>query len=82
VLLQLLGIVFSCLHLEFHDIASVFSNALVIANVNLLCALRNEPHVVRNHQDTALELVETASEGVDRVHIPVKLNDEAMHEIQ
>jgi hypothetical protein len=36
-------------HLEIHNITSVPVNLLVVANVNLLGALRDQTHVVTDH---------------------------------
>ena len=46
--------------LEVQDVALVQLDLLVVADVNLLGALGDEAHVVTDHEDPSLELLEAA----------------------
>ena len=46
--------------LEVQDVALVQLDLLVVADVNLLGALGDEAHVVTDHEDSSLELLEAA----------------------
>ena len=69
VLRELLAVLLLGLHLERHNVSRVFCDALVVANVNFLGALRDETHVVRNHQHPTLEFVDALSQCIDGVDI-------------
>jgi hypothetical protein len=66
---QLFVVFFSSMHLEVHDVTLVLGDLLLVANENLFGALRNQPHVVRNHEDSSLEAIETTSQGINGLHI-------------
>ena len=46
--------------LEVQNVTLVQLDLLVIADVDLLGALRDEAHVVTDHEDSSLELLEAA----------------------
>lgn len=69
VLRELLAVLLLGLHLEGHNVSRVFCDALVVANVNFLGTLRDQTHVVRNHQHPAFEFVDALSQCIDRVDI-------------
>ena len=55
--------------LEIHNISAEKLDLLVVANVNLLCALRNKTHVVRNHEHPSLELFQAPGERINGLHV-------------
>lgn len=46
---------------ELHDIPLVESDLFVVTDVDLFSALRDQSHIVTDHDDTTLELVQTPS---------------------
>ena len=69
---QLLRILLLSMHLEVHDISSVFCHLFIVTDINLLRTLRYEPHVMRNHQHTTLELIQTSGKRINRFHIQLQ----------
>ena len=57
------------MELELHDVTLVPRDLLVISDEDLLGTLGDQSHVVADHEDTSLELVDTFGQGVDRFHI-------------
>ena len=68
-LCQVLGIFLLLVKLELHDVAFVSSDLLVVANVNLFGTLRDQSHVVTDHEHSTLEVVDATSQRVDRFHV-------------
>ena len=54
-LCQLLVVLLPSVKLEFHNITVVTLDLFVVAYVDLISALRNQSHIVRNHNHTSLE---------------------------
>ena len=69
VLGQLLGVFLSRMQFEFHDIAFVPFDLFVVTDVDLLRALTNQTHVVRNHDYSTLKTIDASSQRIDRFHI-------------
>ena len=55
--------------LELHNIAFVSLNLLMIANVDLLRALADQSHIVRNHDNATFEAINTPSQSVNGFHV-------------
>lgn len=57
------------MHLKVHDVATVLRDLFMVTDINLLGTLRNQTHVVRNHQDTTLKAIETTGQRIDGLNI-------------
>ena len=63
-LVLLLGV-----HLEVHDISLVLSDAFVVTDQDFVGTLRNQSHVVRNHNHSTLKILQASRKSVNRLHI-------------
>jgi hypothetical protein len=66
---QLLVVFLASVHFEIHNISGILDNLLVIANIYLLGTLRYQAHIVTDHQNTTLELVQTSCQRINAFHI-------------
>jgi len=55
--------------LELHNISLIPGDFLLITNVNCFSALRDQSHIVRNHNHPTFELVDTACKCINGFHI-------------
>jgi hypothetical protein len=66
---QLFAVFLSGVHLKVHDVAIVLGNLFIVTDINLFSTLRNQTHVVGNHQDTTLKAIETTGQRIDGLNI-------------
>ena len=69
VLRELLAVLLPRVQLEVHYVSTVLSHLLMITDINLLGTLTNQTHIVRNHENSPLELIQASCKGIDRLHI-------------
>ena len=68
-LCQFLGILFSGVKLELHNIPFISFDLLLVADINLLRALGDQSHVVANHDHTTGKTIHASSQSINGLHI-------------
>jgi hypothetical protein len=59
VLFESFSVLFTRFHLEVKNVSLVQTDLLLVTNVNLFCALRNEAHVMADHDNATFEILQT-----------------------